>query len=345
MPKLPRGMYRRGGAFYCRLHADGREVRRSLGGDYERACQKLRALKGSTELGAPRMSVADAVAQWLGTAIRTGRNTQGLRDATSRAEHHLLPYLGHRPLSAVTGNDLRRFRIWLEDQGRSVSLVHHVLTDTRALFRWCEGSGFVGKSPVPPRWLPRLPERVPDRLTEEEAQAVSRVPDPHGFVVRLALGTGLRWGELARLEARDIWDGIVLVGQSKSGKVRRVPLTSAMLREVVGKTGRLVPFSKPESVARFVRRHTGVRQFHMHQTRHTFACRYLERGGSLHALQQLLGHGSVLVTQRYARLSDQAVLKECRMLDSSLLGGEGRTGTETGTPPPSLPAPESDKPM
>lgn len=46
-----------------------------------------------------------------------------------------------------------------------------------------------------------------------------------------------------------------------------------------------------------VRRMTGVEGFHVHQMRHTFACQWLERGGSLAALQQVLGHASITTTR------------------------------------------------
>jgi integrase len=38
-----------------------------------------------------------------------------------------------------------------------------------------------------------LPERPPDRLTDDEVEAVLRIPEPWAFYLRLALGTGLRW--------------------------------------------------------------------------------------------------------------------------------------------------------
>jgi integrase len=197
-----------------------------------------------------------------------------------------------------------------------------VLSDVRCLFNWCEDAGLVERSPFPRRVMPRLQERPPDRLTDEEAAKLASLPDPHGFVCRLALGTGLRWGELCRAQASDVkrvrasatgeehW--FVEVSVTKSRKLRRVPLAPDLLREVRQRVGRLVPYAigSPGSFAFRVRKLTGIEGFHVHQMRHTFACQWLERGGSLAALQQVLGHASIVTTQRYAKLTDEAVMRE-----------------------------------
>ena len=67
-----------------------------------------------------------------------------------------------------------------------------------------------------------------------------------------------------------------------------------------------------------MRRATGLAGFHVHQMRHTFACQWLVRGGTLAALQQLLGHVSIVTTQRYAKLSDEAVMREAQRLQGPL---------------------------
>ena len=79
--------------------------------------------------------------------------------------------------------------------------------------------------------MPKIQERPPDRLTDDEVPRLVSLPDPYGFIIRLGLGTGLRWREIARAKTSDIHDGMLVVSQTKSRKLRRVPLPPALLEE------------------------------------------------------------------------------------------------------------------
>jgi hypothetical protein len=65
-----------------------------------------------------------------------------------------------------------------------------------------------------------------------------------------------------------------------------------------------------------------------HQLRHTFACRWLDAGGSKEALQKILGHSTITMTERYGHLSDESVFAEARGIR---LPKPVSTGTRTGT--------------
>ena len=213
--------------------------------------------------------------------------------------------------------------LWLDRNTKlSLTSVWHLLSDCRCLFNWCEEAGLVTRTPFPRRVMPKLQERPPDRLTDEETDTLRALPDPHGFVCRLAMGTGLRWGELCRAQASDVERGFLVIHQTKSGKVRRVPLPEDLLPELKSRVGRLVDFAEgsPGSFAAAVRRASGIERFRVHQMRHTFACQWLERHGNLVALQQVLGHASIQSTQRYARLTDDVVMGELKRITNASRG-------------------------
>jgi integrase/recombinase XerD len=323
-------MFKRKGrkSWYMRVHRGGREHWVSLGADYTAAVKKARDIRsGVVSVLTGRVTVGQAGERWLETYIQTQRGETSRRTAGQRVRDYLDPFMGHMLIERVTGEDVRAYRLWLERKTKlSVTSIWHLLSDCRCLLRWCEDSGLVERSPFPRRVMPRLQERPPDRLTDEQAALIAALPEPHGFVCRLALCTGLRWGELCRAQAADVkrlrvsgsvedqW--FVEVANTKSKRVRRVPLTPDLLREVRGRVGRLAPYAagSPGSFAERVRRRSGVEGFHVHQMRHTFACQWLERGGSLAALQQILGHASIVTTQRYAKLTDEAVMREAKRL-------------------------------
>src|SRR5215471_319154 len=195
MPRLPQGMFRRKGrsGWYMRLYRAGGERWVSLGADYARACDKARALgAGLTVDPAKAGTVGAACERWLESYIGQSRDEKGQKLAAQRVRAYLEPFFGHMLVERLTREDVRSFRLWLQSRFTlSATSVWHVLSDVRCLFNWCEDSGIVERSPFPRRVMPRLQERLPDRLTDEDAAKVAALQEPYGFVCRLALGTGL----------------------------------------------------------------------------------------------------------------------------------------------------------
>ena len=315
MPKPIRNLVRRKGrpGWYYRRMVAGRRVTVKAGTSYEQAARRLRSLKSETPPKL-RLTVRDAALQWLERYVPVHRAERDRKLARRRVEMYLVPHLGHRLVHKLGKDDLRAYRLELERHGHlSVQSVRHILADVRCMLRWCEDSDLIERALIPRRFLPRVQERPPDRLTDEEVERILRVPEPYAFVVRLALGTGLRWGELTRAMAGDVQDGWLIVHHTKSGRLRRVPLAPELQAELRLRVGHLVPFHDGTGFSRQVRRYSGVERFHPHQLRHTFACRWLESGRGLEALQQILGHATITMTQRYGRLSDEFVRRAAEL--------------------------------
>jgi integrase len=307
-------MFRRGKTYYWRRQLDGKRKWISLGQDLKEACRRRRELMNSPVGSGSQAPVRKVAKQWLASYVKTMRSPENQRKAAARVRDYLVPFLGEKPIARVTKEDLRAYRVWLEERPISLQTVKHILADARCLFGWAEDTGLVDRIPFPKRLRPRIQEEPPDRLSEAEIEALVKLPDPYGFVIRFGLATGLRWGEMVRARADHVENGMLVVSQTKSGKVRRVPLSPETQRELRLRVGRFVPFEHSGTFNRHVRRLSALGRFHVHQTRHTFACQWLERGGSLASLQQILGHAYVTTTQGYARLSDAHVKAEAERL-------------------------------
>jgi integrase len=119
---------------------------------------------------------------------------------------------------------------------------------------------------------------------------------------------------MTRAQASHVQNGMLVVSNTKSGKVRRVPIPPDLLEELRFKIGPLLPIHDSWGFTKQVRRYSEVTGFHPHQLRHTFATRWVQGGGNLAAPQLALGHSTILVTQRYPRLTDEHVRAEAQCL-------------------------------
>ena len=139
-------------------------------------------------------------------------------------------------------------------------------------------------------------------------------------LVSLMARAGLRVGEVVALDVKDVElnnrSGWALIRRGKGLKERRVPLSAEArraLREYLevrpdASTGVLFLSRTLEPLgARDVQRmiteaarRAGItKQVTPHTLRHTFATRFLQRGGDLATLQAVLGHANLATTARY----------------------------------------------
>ena len=327
MPRLLKGIRQRGRSFFLRIRTGGTDRTIQLGRDPDRAVtraleirRRIKAGLSPTEERRAILTVRDAVQSWLEDHVRHSRHGAFAENTRSRCERVLLPFMGSMPLEEVTAGTLFAYRNHLtrlkSRRGRplSAATVRMFLGDVRAVINHALTLQVLDRSPIPRRWLPKLPERAPDVVSVKEQAVLCALPGEFGRALRLLLGTGIRWSELARAQAQDVQGGKLVIRRSKSGKVRRVPLPPDVLAECQGRIGRLSPFQDACAFNKRVRRLSGIERFHSHLCRHTFATEWRQAGGSLAALQAVLGHGTIAVTERYGTIGDDLVEREAQRL-------------------------------
>jgi integrase len=147
--------------------------------------------------------------------------------------------------------------------------------------------------------------------------------------VELLARTGMRIGELCDLEA----DAVTVIGDAHwlripLGKLhndRYVPLhphlvelletyrrthgTHAHGRLLSGRQGPLNRYAVQRWITAIATT-AGIGHVHPHQLRHTLATQAINRGMSMEAIAALLGHRSLDMTRRYARISNRLVADE-----------------------------------
>jgi len=148
-------------------------------------------------------------------------------------------------------------------------------------------------------------------------------------LVRAALSTGMRFGELARLEIGDLdLDAATIhVRRSKSGFARFVPLNDEALRfferVAAGRAGGEIMLThstgeawrggtQKRPMAAACERAGIVPAVGFHILRHTFASHAVMRGAPLPVVAVALGHVDTRMTQRYAHLARSYVGDEIR---------------------------------
>ncbi|MFC1912144.1 tyrosine-type recombinase/integrase [Chloroflexota bacterium] len=144
--------------------------------------------------------------------------------------------------------------------------------------------------------------------------------------------TGLRRGEIVNLKVGDLYfnDGrsLLMVKNGKGAKDRCIPLNPTIAfrlqkyiidRELSGKVFPITARNLSIKIHTWARK-AGIPQIHTHSFRHKFATDLLQKGANLRTLQELLGHTSLSVTERYLAVTDQDKSWAVGLLDGSSKG-------------------------
>lgn len=270
-----------------------------------------------------------------------------LRPSTAKSYQAHAPLLkehfGGKLLSTVTRGDVLRLQSLLLRRGETdpkeklaPGTINRRISFFRTVLYEAVSREYIDRNPAARlKMLPEENTRFRVISTVEERRLLEKSPPWLVQVIRLALLTGLRQGELLRLRRHDVdREGrlIHVSSETKNHHSRLVPypeVLKPLLDDLIpeeGNSGQFV-FSKPDgevlSRSRIVnafRRAVRAADLHdctFHDTRRTYASRLVNRGVSLPVIAKLLGHGATYVTERYAHVSEGALAAAVARLDVS----------------------------
>lgn len=262
--------------------------------------------------------------------------SNGMATDESRYLIHLKPIYGDKEPQAILPLDVHRLRKSLSKDLKPQT-VKHVLALLKRIVNFgvekqlCEGLKFKIK-------MPKVDNRKTEDLSQEQLKkllsAINESDDIQAAdIMKMALFTGMRRGELFKLKWKDInFDrGFIEIRDPKGGESQNIPLNDSA-REVLVKhpnSGSEYVFTRKDgkaftNISRRVKSIKGAAELPpdfrvLHGLRHVYASILASSGQvDMYTLQKLLTHKSPIMTQRYAHLRDEA-LKRASGLASTLI--------------------------
>jgi len=264
--------------------------------------------------------------------LETKPKTRSFRVDDQRFRNHLVTVLGDKKLEDLAPLDLDRLRIKLLKEKapqtvKSIMALLKRLSNFAKNKRLCKGIDFK-------IILPKVSNTKTEFLTGEELkrllEAIREDTNPYaGPIMLTALYTGMRKGEILRLEWSDIdfEHGFIHIRGPKGGQDQKVPLNDATksVFESLPRTHDLVfPGIHGLRTGIYhaigkIKKAAGLpADFRpLHGLRHHYASMLASSGKvDMYVLQKLMTHKSPIMTQRYAHLRDES-LKQA----AALVGG------------------------
>jgi integrase len=294
--------------------------------------------------GAERLTVKEALRRYLKEVTPTKKPT------TQRSEkitaEHLAGFLGKYSMAALSSDLVASYRDHRIAAGKSNNTVRIELAMLSNLFTIAIQEWGLGLShnPVAAIRKPSPGKGRDRRLNADEEkrllEAVEQYSNPMlGWIVRIAIETGMRQSEILNLRKRqlDLTARVVRLSDTKNDSARTVPLTAAAtsafkaalenpLRpkdsDLVffgepGKDGQRRPYQFTKIWAE-IKESLGITDLHFHDLRHEAVSRLVEGGLSDQEVASISGHKSMQMLRRYTHLrAEDLVVKLDRLKKSA----------------------------
>ncbi|MBT4662719.1 MAG: tyrosine-type recombinase/integrase [Alphaproteobacteria bacterium] len=257
---------------------------------------------------------------------------KGRANDVRRFNSYLEKDFAHKTPEEVTHFDIERLKRGLAKKKLKPATVRHALEVLRRLSNFatkhnlCSGIRFVIE-------MPKVNNLMTENLTPEEYNRLENLLDEEKDIqaanlLRFALFTGMRRGELFKLKWKDINYNtkIILIRDPKSGLDETIPINEIALSvlDKHPKTESEFVFpglggnqrkTTPRPLRRVIKK-AGLNNFRpFHGLRHAYASTLASSGKvDLYKLQKLLTHKSPLMTQRYAHLSNDALMEASNVI-------------------------------
>jgi integrase len=253
------------------------------------------------------------------------RDNMSARSDLGRYENHLKQPFGDKEPGKISKLDIDRLRISLL-KSHSPQTVKHVLTLLKRIVNFGCGHGWIAPLAFKIE-MPAVDNIKTEDLSPEQLQRLFKVLDETHHVaaanmMRLALFTGMRRGELFKLQWQDVdfERGFIHIREPKGGKSQKIPLNSSAreLLQSIPKQGSEYVFparggGPRKDIAREsreIKKAAGLPESFrpLHGLRHVYATMLASSGKvDMYTLQKLMTHKSPLMTQRYAHYRDEAM--------------------------------------
>jgi integrase len=300
------------------------------------------------------LTVREAIARYIEHKEHNGQPTYEL---IGRANAHILPALGDLRVAALDATTLRKWHAALassprllrtgadaqqaygaapatpDDIRRRRASANRVLTMLKAALNHAYDEGLTPSNAAWDRKLKPFPNvevaRVRYLSTAEASRLINAADPDFRPLIRAALETGARYGEITRLEVADFNpdSGTIQIRQSKSGSPRHIHLTpegaAFFAHACTGRAPSELIFRRADGTpwkdaqqARPMREaclRAGISPLGIHQLRHTWASLSVMNGVPLLVVARNLGHTDTrMVELHYAHLASSHITEAIR---------------------------------